>query len=90
LDFEARGFAERGGVIDRAPDALEVTFEAVTYELRTYGTAALTRPDCRRRLGDLSSRQLDKVIAALIRLRGRSYCPGIDDRLFLALDGLRQ
>lgn len=77
-------------MIDRAPDALEVTFEAVMYELRTYGAVALTRPDCRRRLGDLSSGQLDQVIAALIRLRGRNYCPGIDDGLFLALDGLRQ
>jgi len=60
------------------------------YELRTYGAAALRQSNCRRRLTDLSSGQLDKVIAALIRLRGRDYCPGIDNQAFLALDGLRQ
>jgi hypothetical protein len=76
-------------VIQCAADAPETTFEAVMYELRTYGAVALRRSSCRRRLSGLSSGQLDKAIAALVRLRGRDCCPGIDDRLFLALDGLR-
>ncbi len=70
--------------------APEVTYEAACYELRTYGVEALKNPNCRRRLGDLSAEQLDRVIAALIRMRGRDYCPGINDELFLALEGLRQ
>jgi hypothetical protein len=72
------------------PDAPETTYEAVCYELRSYGVRALENPNCQRRLGDLSAEQVEKVIAVLIRMRGHSYCPGIDDALLLLLDeGLR-
>jgi hypothetical protein len=66
------------------------TVEAIMYELRTHGLAALEAPSCRRRLSDLSARQVDAVIAKLIQLRGRPYCPGITDELFLALDRMRK
>src|SRR5262249_18575401 len=59
--------------------APQPTVEAVMYELRTDGIAALKERD-----------QLKEVIARLIKLRGRSYCPGITDELFLALDEIRK
>jgi hypothetical protein len=71
-------------------DAPESTYEAAHYELRSYGVKALENPNCQRRLADLSAKQLDMAIAALIRMRGRSYCPGIANPLFLALEGLRR
>src|SRR5262249_26288549 len=44
------------------------TVEAVMYELRTDGVAALKESNCRRRLGDLSRDQFKEVIARLIKL----------------------
>src|SRR5262249_2592551 len=73
--------------IKHAPQA---TVEAVMYELRTDGVAALKAPNCRRRLGSLARAQFKEVIARLIKLRGRSYCAGITDELFLALDEMRK
>jgi hypothetical protein len=71
-------------------DAPRATVEAVMYELREDGLHALKAPNCRRRLGELSPRQLDEIIARLIKLRGRDYCPGITDELFLALNEMRK
>jgi hypothetical protein len=60
------------------------TVDAVVYELRTHGLAQLGKPNCQRRLGDLSPEQLREVIARLIRLRPRY--PKIDDALLLQLE----
>jgi hypothetical protein len=70
-------------------EAAPTTVEAVMYELRSDGLAALNAPNCRRRLSELSREQFDEVIARLIKIRGRPYCPGITDELFLALDRMR-
>src|SRR5262249_18471489 len=43
------------------------TVEAVVYELRTHGLAQLKKPNCQRRLGELSPEQLREVMARLIR-----------------------
>ena len=64
--------------------AAQSTVEAVVYELRTYGLAQLKKPNCQRRLGDLSGEQLREVIARLIRLRPQ-YSK-IDDKLLLQLE----
>jgi hypothetical protein len=59
------------------------TVEAVMYELRTYGVAALAGPNCQRRLTDLSDAQVREVIVRLDRLRPKY--PAITDNLILAL-----
>jgi hypothetical protein len=69
----------------RAP---QTTVEAVMYELRTDGIAALKAPNCRRRLGDLSKPQIKEVLTRLIKLRGRDYCPGITPELLVYIEGL--
>jgi len=71
-------------------DAPPTTLEAVMYELRTDGIAALKQSNCRRRLSELSAKQFEEIIGRLIRLRGHSYCPGITNDLFLALDEMRK
>jgi hypothetical protein len=67
----------------RGDGALEATVEALVYELRTRGLAALEHPNCLRRLSDVSSGQLREVLARLIRLR--SNYPAITDDLLLTL-----
>jgi hypothetical protein len=64
----------------RLVDASQATVEALLYELRMHGLAALKRPSCRRRLADVSSAQLRDVIARLIRLRPK-YSTITDDLL---------
>jgi hypothetical protein len=59
------------------------TVEAVMYELRTYGVAALAGPNCRRRLGELTEAQLGEVIERLIAMRERY--PAITDELLFQL-----
>jgi|SoiMethySBSTD1v2_1073268.scaffolds.fasta_scaffold2666299_1 hypothetical protein len=59
------------------------TVEAVMYELRTYGVAALAGPNCRRRLGELTEAQLGEVIERLIAMRTRY--PAITDELLFQL-----
>src|SRR5262249_51583970 len=61
-------------------EAPQATVEALVYELRTYGLAALERPNCRRRLADVSTAQLRDVIARLLRLRPK-YLAITDDLL---------
>ena len=59
------------------------TVEAVMYELRTYGVAALAGPNCQRRLAELSPDQLVEVIQRLMNLRPKY--PAITDKLLLSL-----
>lgn len=59
------------------------TVEAVMYELRTYGLAAIAGPNCQRRLSELSDVQLRQVIERLYRLQPKY--PAITDNLLLAL-----
>jgi len=61
-------------------EAPQVTIEALVYELRTHGLAALEPPNCRRRLADVSTAQLRDVIARLLRLRPK-YLAITDDLL---------
>jgi hypothetical protein len=63
--------------------AAQSTVEAVKYELRTYGLAAIAGPNCQRRLADLSDAQMRDVIECLDRLRPKY--PAITDSLLLAL-----
>jgi hypothetical protein len=64
------------------------TFDALHYELRSRGVAALEHPSCRRRLVELSAKQLRELMAALIRIRAKF--PGVTNELLLALDGIRR
>lgn len=66
-----------------APRAAECTIEALMLALRERGTAALAKPDTRRRLADLSSAQVREVLARLMALRS-SY-PAINDELLFLL-----
>ena len=66
-----------------AKAASQVTCDAILYELRTYGISQLAKPNCRRRLFDLSTEQVRELIAALMRLRPRY--PAITDDLLLKL-----
>ena len=68
--------------------AASSTVEAVMYELRTKGVAALTAPNCQRRLSELSSGQMRKVIERLDYLRP-TY-PAITDDLLLLIAELNQ
>jgi hypothetical protein len=68
--------------------APQVTLDALIYELRLDGLAALEKPNCRRRLADLSDGQLRELIAALIRARTR--CAAITDELLIMLDEIRR
>jgi hypothetical protein len=59
------------------------TVEALMYELREYGQTQLGNPNCLRRLGGLSTKQLRDVIGRLMKLRP-SY-PKITDELLFKL-----
>ena len=63
--------------------AAQSTFDALVWELRTHGIAQLAKPNCQRRLSDLSTKQGRELIAALLRLRPRY--PAITDELILQL-----
>jgi hypothetical protein len=67
----------------RRADAAQSTYDALLYELRTYGIAQLAKPNCRDRLSSLSTRQLRELIAALMRLKPKY--PAINDELLLKL-----
>ena len=69
-----------------SPDASRSTYDAVLWELRTNGLAQLAKENCRRRLSDLSTKQLRELIAALVRLR--SQYSMINDELLLKLGDL--
>jgi hypothetical protein len=52
----------------RWPEAPQSTHDAALFELREYGITQLEKPNCQRRLAVLSPKQLEDVIAALLRL----------------------
>jgi hypothetical protein len=64
------------------------TVEAVMFELREYGIAALAGGNCQRRLAELSRDQVAEVIVRLDRLR--SKYPAITDNLLLLVAELMQ
>jgi hypothetical protein len=66
-------------------DAPTATVEAVMFELREDGLDALKAPNCKRRIGDLSKRQLAEGLARLIKLRPR-YSKISDDLLLYVED----
>ena len=70
----------------RRVDVPRATVEALVYELRTHGLAALSHPNCLRRLEDVSTAQLHEVLARLIKLRPKYLA--ITDDLLLKLGGL--
>jgi len=69
-----------------SPDAPRSTYDAALWELRTYGVAQLAKENCRRRLSDLSTKQLRELVAALMRLRPQYSM--INDELLLKLGDL--
>jgi hypothetical protein len=72
----------------RSDGAAGATVEALLFSMRERGKAALAKPDCRRRLADLSTAQVRRVIARLMRLRPR-YPAVTDELLFLLGEQLR-
>ncbi len=69
-------------------EAAPTTVEALMYELRTEGLAALKAPNCQSRIMGLSKRQLTDVLRRLLAIRDKPYCPGITDELLLYIEGL--
>jgi hypothetical protein len=69
-----------------SPDAPRSTYDAALWELRTYGVAQLAKENCRRRLSDLSTKQIRELVAALMRLRPQYLM--INDELLLKLGDL--
>jgi hypothetical protein len=67
----------------KTDEAAKSTVEALMYELRTYGVAALAGANCRRRLGELSEAQLAEIIERLMAMRARH--PAITDELLFQL-----
>jgi hypothetical protein len=59
------------------------TVEAIMLELRTYGIEQLKKENTKRRLSELSDRQLREVIQRLVKLQSRY--PQIGDKLIFAL-----
>jgi hypothetical protein len=70
----------------RHNNASQSTLDALTFEVRTLGLAALEDPSCLRRLDDVSTAQLREVLSRLIRVRLNH--PAITDDLLLKLGGL--
>jgi hypothetical protein len=69
------------------PRAAKSTFDACLFELREYGIKQLANPSCRRRLAELSSKQVAELLNALVRLRSR-YPNITDDLLFELGEGV--
>ena len=68
---------------ERFNEAPKATYDAVVYELRTHGVSQLSKPNCQRRLGDLSPAQLKNLIASLQQRRGQY--PNVSDELLTTL-----
>jgi hypothetical protein len=64
-------------------EAPKATFDAVEFELRTYGLSELSKRNCQRRLTDLSVAQLKKLMISL-QQRRRQY-PAVSNELLAAL-----
>ena len=94
VDRERRKAARGDRKSNRGPNDLipapPATVEAVMYELRTHGLAALNAPNCRTRLSSLSKRHMADVLRRLIAIRGKPYCPGSTDDLLLYIEGLAE
>jgi hypothetical protein len=56
---------------ERYNEASEATYDAAVFELRAYGLSQLSKPNCQRRLADLSIAQLQGLIASLQQRRGQ-------------------
>jgi hypothetical protein len=69
------------------PRAARSTFDACLFELREHGIKQLANPSCRRRLADLSSKQVAELLTVLVRLRPR-YPNITDDLLFELGEGV--
>jgi hypothetical protein len=65
---------------DEAP---KTTYDAVDFELRTYGLSELNKCNCQRRLAGLSIGQLKKLMVGL--QQRRDQYPAISDELLTAL-----
>jgi hypothetical protein len=72
--------------------AAESTVDALMWDLKTLGIAALAGENCRQRLSELSEAQLVKVIERLFYVRGKypGEYPAITDHLMYRLDRLRK
>lgn len=68
---------------ERYNSAPEATYKATHYELRTHGIGQLGKPNCQRRLSDLSVAQLKTLMTSLQRCRGQY--PNVSDALLAAL-----
>jgi hypothetical protein len=68
---------------ERYNEAPEATYNAVVYELRTYGLPQLNNPNCQRRLADLSTAQLKNLMASL--QQRRSQYPNVCDESLATL-----
>jgi hypothetical protein len=67
----------------RYNEAPKATYDAVVYELRTYGLPQLSKPNCQQRIADLSIAQLKNLIACL--QQRRSKYPNVSDELLTAV-----
>jgi hypothetical protein len=72
----------------RRDGAPQSTLDALNYELRSHGLAALEHPNCRHRLTEVSPEQLRELMTALIRVRAE--CAAVTDELLIALDRIRR
>jgi hypothetical protein len=68
---------------ERYNEAPKVTYDAAVHELRTDGIAGLGKPNCQRRLADLSIAQFKDLMASLQQWRGQY--PNVSDELLTAL-----
>ena len=68
---------------ERYNEATKATYDAVEFELRTCGLSEISKSSCQRRLADLSTGQLKKLMVGLQQRRGQY--PAVSDELLAAL-----
>jgi len=68
---------------ERYNEAPKTTYDAVEFELRSYGASELSKSNCQRHLADLSVAQLKKLMIGLQQCRGQY--PAVSDELLAAL-----
>ena len=68
--------------------AVQSTFDAVVWVLRTYGTARLADAWMLPRLAEFSPEQMQDLIAAMHRLRASGRWPNVTDELVAKLEGM--
>jgi hypothetical protein len=69
---------------ERYNQAPKATYEAAVFELRTHGVVQLNKPNCQRRLANLSLSQFKCLMASL--QQKRDQYPNISDELLAALE----